>query len=41
MKLLIISDLHGHLAAMEAVLAAEPGRDVAVFCGDVVVSRRE
>jgi putative phosphoesterase len=36
MKLLIISDIHGNLAALEAVLAAEPQRDAVAFCGDVV-----
>ena len=36
MKLLIVSDLHGNLAALEAVLAAEPQHDGVVFCGDVV-----
>jgi len=35
-KLLTISDLHGNLAALEAVLAAEPQHDAVVFCGDVV-----
>lgn len=35
-KLLILSDLHGNLAALEAVIAAEPQRDAVVFCGDVV-----
>ena len=36
MKLLIVSDLHGNWAALEAVLAAEPQHDAVVFCGDVV-----
>jgi putative phosphoesterase len=36
MKLVIVSDLHGNLAALEAVLAATPQRDAVVFCGDVV-----
>lgn len=36
MKLLILSDVHGNLAALEAVLAAEPYFDQAVFCGDAV-----
>lgn len=35
-KLLIVSDIHGNLAALEAVLAAEPQRGAVVFCGDVV-----
>jgi len=35
-KLLIVSDIHGNLAALEAVLAAEPQRDAVAFCGDVV-----
>jgi putative phosphoesterase len=36
MKLLIVSDVHGNWPALEAVLAAEPVRDLVVFCGDVV-----
>ncbi len=36
MKLLILSDIHGNWPALEAVLAAEPEHDAAVFCGDVV-----
>jgi putative phosphoesterase len=36
MKLLIVSDIHGNLAALEAVLAAESQYDAVVFCGDVV-----
>jgi putative phosphoesterase len=36
MKLLIVSDIHGNLAALEAVHAAEPHPDAVVFCGDVV-----
>jgi putative phosphoesterase len=36
MKLLILSDIHGNWPALEAVLAAEPERDVVVFGGDVV-----
>ena len=36
MKLLILSDIHGNLPALEAVLAAEPAPDAIVFCGDVV-----
>ena len=36
MKLLIVSDLHGNLAALKAVLAAEPQCDGVVFCGDLV-----
>ena len=36
MKLLLISDLHGNWAALEAVLAAEPLGDGLAFCGDVV-----
>lgn len=36
MTLLIVSDLHGNLAALESVLAAEPERDAVAFCGDVV-----
>jgi len=35
-RLLILSDIHGNWPALEAVLAAEPERDAAVFCGDVV-----
>jgi putative phosphoesterase len=35
-KLLIVSDIHGNLAALEVVLAAEPQRDAVAFCGDVV-----
>ena len=36
MKLLIVSDIHGNLAALEAVLATEPQPDAVVFCGRVV-----
>ncbi len=36
MRLLIISDVHGNLAALEAVLAAEPRFDRVVFAGDAV-----
>jgi putative phosphoesterase len=36
MNLLILSDIHGNLPALEAVLAAEPRQDAVVFCGDVV-----
>jgi len=36
MKLLILSDVHGNLTALEAVLAAEPSFDGVVFCGDAV-----
>ncbi len=36
MKLLVLSDVHGNLAALEAVLAAEPVFDRVVFCGDAV-----
>jgi len=36
MKLVIVSDLHGNLAALEAVVAAEPHHDAVAFCGDVV-----
>jgi putative phosphoesterase len=36
MKLLVLSDLHGNWAALEAVLAAEPQYDAVAFCGDVV-----
>ena len=32
----MVSDIHGNLAALEAVLAAEPQRDAVAFCGDVV-----
>lgn len=35
-KMLIVSDLHGNLLALEAVLAAEPDFDLAVCCGDIV-----
>lgn len=36
MKLLILSDVHGNLAALDAVLAAEPAFDRVVFLGDAV-----
>ena len=36
MRILILSDIHGNLPALEAVLAAEPRYDGVVFCGDVV-----
>jgi len=36
MKLLILSDIHGNLPALEAVLGAEPDFDAVAFCGDVV-----
>jgi predicted phosphodiesterase len=36
MRILILSDIHGNLPALEAVLAAEPCSDAVVFCGDVV-----
>lgn len=36
MKLLILSDIHGNLAALEAVLEAEPKFDAVVFAGDAV-----
>lgn len=36
MKMLIVSDLHGNLAALEAVLAAEQDFDLVVCCGDIV-----
>ena len=36
MKILVLSDIHANLAALEAVLAAEPERDLVVFCGDAV-----
>jgi putative phosphoesterase len=36
MKLLILSDIHANLPALEAVLAAEPTYDAFAFCGDVV-----
>jgi putative phosphoesterase len=35
-KLLILSDIHGNWPALQAVIAAEPQYDLAVFCGDVV-----
>jgi hypothetical protein len=34
--LLILSDIHANLPALQAVLAAEPAFDALVFCGDVV-----
>jgi protein phosphatase len=36
MKLLILSDIHGNLPALEAVLDAEGYWDGVVFCGDAV-----
>ncbi len=36
MKLLILSDIHGNLPALEAVLEAERGFDAVAFCGDLV-----
>lgn len=36
MKTLIISDIHGNLPALEAVLAAEPDFEKCIFLGDVV-----
>ncbi len=36
MKLLIVSDIHGNWAALEAVLRAEPDCQAVAFCGDVV-----
>jgi putative phosphoesterase len=36
MKLLILSNIHGNLSALEAVLNAEPDFDAAAFAGDVV-----
>jgi putative phosphoesterase len=36
MRLLILSDVHGNLAALKAVLAAEPSPDGIVFLGDAV-----
>jgi len=35
-KLLILSDIHGNLPALEAVLKAESTWDTVAFCGDVV-----
>lgn len=35
-KMLILSDLHGNWAALQAVLAEDPEFDVAVCCGDIV-----
>lgn len=35
-KMLILSDIHGNWAALDAILQAEPDRDAVVFCGDVV-----
>jgi putative phosphoesterase len=36
MKLLILSDIHANLPALEAVLRAEPDHDEVVCCGDMV-----
>ncbi len=36
MKILIISDIHGNLAALQAVLDAEPQADLTVCLGDLV-----
>jgi putative phosphoesterase len=36
MKLLILSDVHGNLTALEAVLRAEPSFDRVLFLGDAV-----
>lgn len=36
MKLLILSDIHGNLAALESVLEAERGFDRLIFLGDLV-----
>ncbi len=35
MKLLIVSDTHGHLDALEWILENEPGIDRLIHCGDV------
>jgi predicted phosphodiesterase len=36
MKILIVSDIHGNLAALQAVLEAEPDPDLTVCLGDLV-----